>query len=125
MAVAGVDRLVRALAAVEEEATGKAVHLAAAEVVQSAARGLAPKASGALSRSGRASGTNRAGVVRFGGPRIPWAGPAHFGAPPPRPQGGYMRPNPFLYAAGDARRDEVVELFHRRTDQALRKQGLS
>jgi hypothetical protein len=125
MALAGADRLVRALQAVEDEATDKAVHLAAAETVAEGARGFAPVKSGAAKRSTRASATKGSGVVRAGGPRLPWVPPAHFGAPPPRPQGGYMRPNPWLYKGGDARADEVLDLFQRKLDTALRRQGLT
>jgi len=125
MALVGADRLVKALAAVEDEVTDKTVHQAAAEVVLDAAQGFAPKRSGALARTGRASATKGSGVVRFGGPRTPWAAPVHFGAPPPRAQGGFIRPNPFAYKAGDVRADEVADLFYRRTNIALRKQGLT
>ena len=126
MTLPGVDRLVKALAAVGEEATDKAVHLAAAETVADGARTFAPRGpTGLTVRSLRASGAKGAGVVRAGGPRVPWVVPGHFGAPPPRPQGGYMRPNPWLYKGGDARADEVLDLFHRKTNAALRRQGLT
>lgn len=121
MAVEGTERLLRALAAVEEDATSKNVHLAAAEVVMEEARPLTPRRSGELQRSGRTSATKKRGVVRFGGPRVPWAGPVHFGAPAPRPQGGFIRPDPWLYEAGDRRRDEVADLFARKTDEAVRR----
>ena len=124
--MAGVDRLVAALAAVEEEVTDARVHKAAAETVAAAARPLTPVGpTRKLLGSIRASGTKRAGVVRAGGPSIPWGPPAHFGAPPPRPQGGYIRPNPFLYSAADQRADEVLDLFDRKTDASLARQGLT
>jgi hypothetical protein len=122
----GVAELLAALEIVEAEATGKAAHAAAANLVLGTARQLAPKGpTGKLARSGRASGTKREGVVRFGGAAVPWAAAAHFGHPPPRRQGGFMRPNPFAYEAGDRRADDVLAVFDAATDRGLRRAGLS
>ena len=123
--MAGPDALLRALEAVEEECTSKAVHKAAAETVADGARPFTPVASGRARRSIRASGTKKSGVVRAGGPALPWIPPLHFGDPPPRAQGGYMEPQPFLYDGADTRRDDVEELFFRKLNDALRKQGLT
>jgi hypothetical protein len=125
VSVGGVDRLQRALLALDADATDRNVHRAAAEVILDRARTLVPSGpTGKLKRSGRASGTKQAGVVRYGGTAVPWAAPVHFGHPPPRPQGGFIRPDPFMYRAADQRRDEVIEVFARRLDVAIRNQGL-
>ncbi len=122
--MAGVDRLTKALKAVEDEATDANVHRAAAETVAAAGRTIAPEASGATRRSIKASGTKKLGLVKAGGPSMPWVPPVHFGDPPPRPQGGYAPANPWLYRAGDSRADAVTELFDQRLTAALHRQGL-
>lgn len=124
--MAGADRLDRALAKLAVDATDATVAKVAGELVAAAAK---PK-----SRSSRVRATGkvaaRKGVARvqFGSPATPWAGPSHFGhgtPGSPRPQGGYMLPNPFLYDAADQRREQVIDLYYRRTVDAIRKNGLS
>lgn len=122
----GPEALLKALAAVEEECTDRNVHTAAAQVVAAGARPLAPVGpTRKLRGSIRASGTKARGVVRAGGPSIPWGPPAHWGAPPPRPQGGYMKPQPFLLDGADNRRDEVDDVFFGQCKSSLRRQGLT
>lgn len=119
--VEGLDGLLAALDDAAEEATDRDVNKAAANVVLVAAKPKAPVASGKLKGSGKASATQSIGKVRFGGPGIPWAGPAIFGAPPPRKQGGFNRPNPFVFEAGDERADAVAEVYLRATERALNR----
>ncbi|MFE6404782.1 hypothetical protein [Streptomyces alboflavus] len=40
-----------------------------------------PRRTGRLAASGRASGTQTASVIRYGGARAPYAGPIHYGWP--------------------------------------------
>lgn len=122
----GDDRFLKALAKVEAEATEKSVHLAAAELVLAAAKPGSPSARGA--RTGRTAARKTGGVVRFGGPRTPWVGPGHFGhggPGNPRPQGGYMIANPFLWDAGDSRRAAVTDLYFQRLATSIKRNGLS
>lgn len=78
-------------------------------------------------RTGRVSVRKSSGVIRFGSTAVPWTVPSHFGhgSPgAPRAQGGWMPKNPFLFDARDENEEEVVDLFLRRTTEAIRKAGL-
>lgn len=60
----------------------KPVNLEAATIALNRARAIAPVRSGKLKATLRASGTNRAGVIRAGNNRaqgVPYAGPIHWG----------------------------------------------
>ena len=67
---AGVD--VKRLTALNREA---------AETVLPTATSTAPRASGRLATTGRTGATTRAGLIRFGSKRLPYAGPIHYGWP--------------------------------------------
>lgn len=123
--MAGADRLDRALAKLAVDATDATVAKVAGELVAAAAK---PKSrSSRVQRTGKVAASRGVARVRFGSPATPWAGPSHFGhgtPGAPRPQGGYMLPNPFLYDALDQRREQVIDLYYRRTVGAIRKNGL-
>jgi hypothetical protein len=53
----------------------------AGTIVLNAATGRAPRRTGALAGSGRASRVARRSVVRFGSAKVPYAGPIHWGWP--------------------------------------------
>jgi hypothetical protein len=53
----------------------------AGTIVLAAATGRAPRRTGKLAGSGRASRTARRAIVRFGSARVPYAGPIHWGWP--------------------------------------------
>jgi hypothetical protein len=82
-------------------------------MVAGTARTLVPVRSGRLAKSIRAGVTARTGVVRAGTKDVPYAGPIHFGwfVRKPPAVGGPIQPQPFLYDALDARRDEVMERY--------------
>lgn len=126
MALPGASRLDKALAQVEADATDATVAKAAGELVAAEAR---PKSrSSRVARTGRVAVARGVARVRFGGPATPWAGPGHFGHGSPgrpRPQGGYMVANPFLYDAADQRREQVIDLYLTRCVKAIRDNGLS
>jgi hypothetical protein len=91
----------------------KTENKALAGLVADTARGEVPRRSGRLAASIRPGVTQKSGVVRAGTKAVPYAGPIHFGwfkrkAPA---VGGPIRPNPFLYRALDARRDEVYDRY--------------
>ena len=85
---------------------------AGAELVASAARGRAPRRSGSLAGSIRVSGSERAGMVRVGSARVPYAGPIHFGWPRRN-----IAPQPFLYDTLDARRAAILKIYEERLDR--------
>lgn len=124
--MAGADRLDRALAKLAVDATDATVAKVAGELVAAAAK---PKSrSSRVQRTGRVTASKGVARVLFGSPATPWAAPSHWGhgtPGAPRPQGGYMLPNPFLYDALDQRREQVIDLYYRRTVDAIRKNGLS
>jgi hypothetical protein len=121
--VEGVDQVLAALDAAGADVTDRQVNKAAAGLVLAAATPLAPVGpgddAGKLKGSGKVTATNKVGVVHYGGPQIPWAGPVIFGDPPPRVQGGFVRPNPFPYKAGDQRREDVIDVYTRSATKAL------
>lgn len=123
--MAGADRLDKALAKLAEDATDANVAKVAGELVMGTAK---PKSrSDRVRRTGKVSARRGRARVQFGSPATPWAGPSHFGDGTPgnpRPQGGYMLPNPFLYDAADQRREQVIDLYLRRTVDAIRTNGL-
>ena len=99
----------------------KASNLAGAQIVADRAGELVPVVSGRLKNTIRAGGGAASANVRAGLASIRYAGPLHFGHGPPRAQGGYMVPNPFLYDAVDDRREEVLEMYQDRVKRALSK----
>jgi hypothetical protein len=94
----------------------KAENKRLAEMVAGTARTLVPVRSGRLAKTIRAGVTAKTGVVRAGAGgvnSVPYAGPIHFGwfVRKPPAIGGPILPQPFLYDALDARRDEVMERY--------------
>lgn len=108
----------------------KRVYFYSADLVAKNALPRIPRRTGRLASTLRVTATKRGGYVRMGGKRTaPYAGPIHFGWPN-RPNlakdwyGGPIRPNPFLYAALDARRDEVEAAFYMGIMKVARRAGL-
>lgn len=109
----GADQLIKAIRKTEIDAKDlKDVHRDSAKLIVDEARRGVVRRSGKLRGSVRAGATKTAGVVRAGGKRVPWAGPYHFGHFN-RPQGGFIRPNPFLYDALDDRAEQVVRNYEK------------
>lgn len=98
------------------------VNREAADKVAAEARPRAPRLTGALAASVKARATQKAGRVEAGSNRlgrpVVYAGPIHF---------GWFRrnidPQPFIYDALDARRDEVVSRYQRRVDELVTRVG--
>lgn len=115
----GVDELIVGLNRMGTDLqTRREVHLDAARPIYDQARRDVPVRSGRLRRSGRLAATGRGGRVVFGRQSVPWAGPVHFGHFN-RPQGGFIRPVPFLYDAADERADEVVDAYAAFVDRSI------
>jgi hypothetical protein len=109
----------------------KSIYIQSANVVFRNAMPRVPVRSGRLKSTMRVSASTRSGSVRAGGKRsAPYAGPIHFGWPN-RPNlgrswyGGPISPNPFLYSALDARRDEVEFAFFKGVMKAAKKAGFT
>ena len=117
--VEGVGDLVARFNRLERDiTTRKDVHRDAAEPIFARARSDAPTESGRLRRSGRLRATGKEARVVFGSASVPWAGPAHFGHFN-RPQGGFMRPNPFLFDAADTEGDEASARYEAFIDSRI------
>jgi len=92
----------------------KPVNAQAAAIVQAAAASRAPRLTGRLAGSVRSSGTRRAGVVRAGGARIPYAGPIHWGWP-----AHHIAPNTFIVDAAQGTEPAWVEVYAHGIEQIL------
>lgn len=126
MALGGVGDLLNDLKRLEGDIVQrKEVHADAAEPVLDEARSNANRGpTGKLRSSGRVTPRAGGATVRFGRKTIPWAGPVHFGHFN-REQGGFVRPNPFLYDAADDRIDEVIARYEASVARLIRQNGLS
>ena len=92
----------------------------AGQVVADAARSLAPTKTGRLSNSVRAMKQQNAAVVKAGGARLPYAGVVHFGWPSRN-----IKPQPFLFEAADARRQQVIDAYREGLAEAIKKANLN
>ena len=148
--VVGLRQFQKQLTALGDDAVDelKRAHLEAAKIVEGEAKRIVPRhgstsvisgtpywrtpphASGNMANTIRSAGQRRGGYVRAGRKAVPYAGPVHFGWPN-RPneakewQGGPIAPNPFLYSALDARRDQVEFAFSQGLMKLARKKGLA
>lgn len=115
--VQGLNGLIRGLKRAEAEDLLdklKESNAEAARIVKDTAYPNVPVRSGNLAASLRSSATARAGVVRIGKAKVPYAGPIHFGW-----HRKHIAPNPFLYEAMDARIDEVTTAYWERVEKLL------
>lgn len=111
--VEGARELRAALKRAGDDASDlKDANQAAGQVVVEEARSIVPKLSGRLEGSIRASRAKGSATVKAGGAQLPYAGVIHFGWP-----GHNIDPNPFLYDALDARRNEVIAAYQDAIDR--------
>lgn len=92
----------------------KNVHKAAAALAAAAAARKAPRVTGRLAGNVRAGATQRAGIVRAGGARIPYAGPIHWGWSKRN-----ISANPFMVDAAKQTEPQWVQLYADYTEKAL------
>jgi hypothetical protein len=97
------------------------LHRRIAGIVADDARQRAPRRSGALAGSIRVGGSKVAAFVIVGDRQVPYSGPIHFGwnrhsVPARGIRGGPIAPNPFLWDALDARREEVAASYLRQVN---------
>ena len=91
----------------EDLADLKTVHQAAGMIVVGRAQSLAPKRSGALAGSIRASRLAAGVAVKVGGAGTPYAGPIHWGWPARN-----IAANPFLTNAAQQTEEEWTALYY-------------
>lgn len=124
--VTGLEELIDGLRAAEKylETGAKPYHrLAAGELYRRVLPGV-PVDSGRLKASGRFTGQKRKGVVKFGGRRVPWAAPMHWGWPR-RPQGGSNPATEFLYSELPASRPAIISVYEVAAEEGLKRGGLA
>lgn len=97
----------------------KGLHAEGANLVLEEALKKVPVRTGTLKATVRAASLQTRGEVRAGYKRVPWAGPIHFGWPARN-----IRPQPFLYDAIDARREQVLDAYYDAVNAAARRHGL-
>lgn len=112
----GERRLVRQLKKLSAETPElmKVIHKEAAEIVAREAAVRSPRRSGLLADSIASYGTVSKGTVRIGSGTVPYAGPIIYGWPARN-----ISPNPFVYKALDARRQEVIDLHAVRMNELV------
>jgi len=115
--VEGLDRLVRTLRQAQADLGDlKDAHANAGRVVASAASARAPRRSGALANSVRASRQARRAQVVAGGRAVPYAGAVHWGWP-----ARGIAANPFLSDAAQATESTWVPQYLKDVQAAVDK----
>lgn len=123
----GLEELLDGLAAADKylETGAKPYHrLAAGELYRRVLPGVPVGPTGKLKGSGRFTGQKRKGVVKFGGKRVPWAPPMHWGWPR-RPQGGSNPATEFLYSELPGARPPIVAVYELAAEEGLKRAGLA
>jgi hypothetical protein len=115
--VEGLDRLVRTLGKAGHDVGDlKDAHAAVGRLVAGAAQSIAPRRSGALANSVRASRQAKRAQVVAGGARVPYAGPIHWGWP-----SRGMAADPFISVAAQSTESTWVPMYRRDVVAALDK----
>jgi uncharacterized protein YcsI (UPF0317 family) len=115
--VEGLDRLVRTLRKAGDDLNDlKDAHAAAGRIVAADAQARAPRRSGKLAGSIRASRQARRAQVVAGRASIPYGGPIHWGWP-----SRGISANPFLSDAAQATEAQWLPLYRREIQAALDK----
>lgn len=119
--IEGLRELQRALRNFADDSRNdmKETHRKAGQLVVDGATRLVPVRSGALLASLKSMPTQRQGRVRVGSAAVPYAGAIHFGWPARN-----IKPNPFIYAVLDERRDEVLRVYEDRINFLIIKYDL-
>lgn len=113
--VDGLDRLRTTLRRAGHDVSQfKEANRAAANVVAGAARPVAPKRTGRLAATVRTGATQKAGVVRAGRAKVPYAGPIHWGWP-----ARGIEAQPFLSDTARRTEPEWGEVYDRHVDDIL------
>lgn len=113
----------------------KAINREAAQIAATAAVGMAPvggpykkagrgrpRQGGRLKKSIRPFATQRAGVIRAGGARLPYANPVHWGWPRTKGrQGSGIRANPWMSRAAESSEPEWTRAYERHVLDTINK----
>lgn len=94
-----------------------AIHRDIAEPVAEAAKARAPKRTGRLRDSIKPQFTKTTARVRMGGAKVPYAGPVHYGWPARN-----IEANPFLVAAYEDRKPQILREYADRIEALLDKE---
>lgn len=89
-------------------------NLNAAKIVLPIAQAMAPRSTGRLAASIRATATPRAGSIKTGRKKIPYAGPIHWGWPARN-----IEPNPWVATAAHDSESLWVEEYVKHVSDAL------
>lgn len=119
--VIGLKEFIKTLQALGVEVNDlKAAWGRIGNIVVKEAQSRAPKVSGALAGSIRASNAKGGATVRAGRARVPYAAVQHWGWPGHNIEGTY-----YLTNAADAKRAEVIEAVSDELERLLRQLGLN
>lgn len=116
--IEGIGKLMRSLKQLDADLVEevKETHRDAANRVAATARPKVPVRTGRLAADIRVGVTIKSGTVKIGRKAVPYAGPIHFGWP-----ARHIAPQPFMYEALDARRNELERLYSTRIAEIVAK----
>ena len=116
--VEGLRAFTRSLKAADEDLLKeiKKLNKDAATIAMEASARLAPRRTGKLAASLRASGTQRAGIVRAGGKKVPYANPIHWGW-----FKRHIKPQPFISKGAQDSEGRWLPLYEAGIDGIVRK----
>jgi hypothetical protein len=123
--VEGLDSTIRALKAIGTPAQEiKKAGLESAELVANSARAIAPRRSGKLISTIKASVLLKGAVVRSGGARAPYSNPIHWGWFFDRDRGfaRNIKPNPFFSKALKYRRQDIIDTYEKNMNKLIKEQ---
>lgn len=113
--VEGAAQLRRTLKAAGDDLSDlKAAHAQVGTFVTEAAAPRAPRRSGALAGSGRPGSTKTAALIRYGGARVRYARPIHWGWPRRN-----IEANPWAYQTAIDTRPQWTQLYTAAVDRVL------
>lgn len=92
----------------------RAANLRAAQIILPIAQALAPRTTGRLAASMRATATPRAGSVKTGRKALPYAGPIHWGWPARN-----IKPNPWVASAAQDNEQLWIEAYVKHVSEAI------
>lgn len=113
--VEGAAELRRSLRKAEQDLGDlKETHAKVGTFVTTAAKPAAPRRSGTLAGSGRPGATATGALIRYGGARVPYARPIHWGWPKRN-----IRANPWAYETALKTRPQWLEIYRAGVDKVL------
>ena len=116
--VEGAARLRRTLRSAGDDLSDMrdSAHRPAAAYVAQKAASSAPVKTGRLSAAGRPGATKTGAMVRWGGARVPYAGPIHYGWPRRN-----IRAQPFITDTVRSNQPQIEQLYNAAVEQILNR----